>query len=588
MNERATLAGRATSHEERLQFLVRASRELALLKRDELARKARDLLLRASGGFTELSLWVLDPRSEVLYPWTLCNTPVLGRRPRLNVGQGIAGQACAEEDPAFYPTISEAQYVPEEWGGRPRSMIQGVLTLPLKRAGEPLGVAVLTKLDSTRPPEEDLSFLRELSIQLAIAVGNSRIYAEATREKVQNHLLLELGTKISVSLDTNQLLEQILDLVFQVVRYDAAGIYLVDKKTQWINQQAIRGYDPNREDAVRLKVGRGLIGWVAKTGRPVIVPDVLRDERYVSARTQTRSEMVAPLRVGSEVIGAFNVESDEPDAYEPEDLELLMTFASQAAVAIERTRLHAEVLETRSLEEELSIGQRIQRTFLPERDPKVPNFDIAGANYSSGLVGGDYYDYVRITEGQLGIVVADVSGKGIPAALIMAAFRASLIAEVRNNYAIRTIFAKVNKLLWESVEVDRFVTAIYGVLDINARRFTYVNAGHNPGLLYRGATDTLDTLDSTGPLLGTLETATFKEKQVEIRRGDVLALYTDGITESMNEAKELFGEDRLRDVIRSRKEGSAAEIVRGIRETVGAFSGGESDDDLTVVVIKGM
>ena len=588
MNERATLAGRATSHEERLQFLVRASRELALLKRDELARKARDLLLRASGGFTELSLWVLDPRSEVLYPWTLCNTPVLGRRPRLNVGQGIAGQACAEEDPAFYPTISEAQYVPEEWGGRPRSMIQGVLTLPLKRAGEPLGVAVLTKLDSTRPPEEDLSFLRELSIQLAIAVGNSRIYAEATREKVQNHLLLELGTKISVSLDTNQLLEQILDLVFQVVRYDAAGIYLVDKKTQWINQQAIRGYDPNREDAVRLKVGRGLIGWVAKTGRPVIVPDVLRDERYVSARTQTRSEMVAPLRVGSEVIGAFNVESDEPDAYEPEDLELLMTFASQAAVAIERTRLHAEVLETRSLEEELSIGQRIQRTFLPERDPKVPNFDIAGANYSSGLVGGDYYDYVRITEGQLGIVVADVSGKGIPAALIMAAFRASLIAEVRNNYAIRTIFAKVNKLLWESVEVDRFVTAIYGVLDISARRFTYVNAGHNPGLLYRGATDTLDTLDSTGPLLGTLETATFKEKQVEIRRGDILALYTDGITESMNEAKELFGEDRLRDVIRSRKEGSAAEIVRGIRETVGAFSGGESDDDLTVVVIKGM
>lgn len=588
MNERATLAGRATSHEERLQFLVRASRELALLKRDELARKARDLLLRASGGFTELSLWVLDPRSEVLYPWTLCNTPVLGRRPRLNVGQGIAGQACAEEDPAFYPTISEAQYVPEEWGGRPRSMIQGVLTLPLKRAGEPLGVAVLTKLDSTRPPEEDLSFLRELSIQLAIAVGNSRIYAEATREKVQNHLLLELGTKISVSLDTNQLLEQILDLVFQVVRYDAAGIYLVDKKTQWINQQAIRGYDPNREDAVRLKVGRGLIGWVAKTGRPVIVPDVLRDERYVSARTQTRSEMVAPLRVGSEVIGAFNVESDEPDAYEPEDLELLMTFASQAAVAIERTRLHAEVLETRSLEEELSIGQRIQRTFLPERDPKVPNFDIAGANYSSGLVGGDYYDYVRITEEQLGIVVADVSGKGIPAALIMAAFRASLIAEVRNNYAIRTIFAKVNKLLWESVEVDRFVTAIYGVLDINARRFTYVNAGHNPGLLYRGATDTLDSLDSTGPLLGTLETATFKEKQVEIRRGDVLALYTDGITESMNEAKELFGEDRLRDVIRSRKEGSAAEIVRGIRETVGAFSGGESDDDLTVVVIKGM
>jgi phosphoserine phosphatase RsbU/P len=586
MNERVSLEGRAVGREERLQFLVRASRELALLKRDELARKARDLLLRASG-FSELSLWVLDPRTEVLYPWTLCNTPVLGRRPRLNVGQGLAGIAVASEQPEFHTSLSEAQYVQEEWGGRPRNLIQGVLTLPLRRAGDPLGVAVLSKADSVRPPEEDLAFLRELSIQLSIAVGNARIYAEATREKVQNHLLLELGTKISVSLDTNQLLEQILDLVFQVVRYDAAGIYLVDRKTQWINQQAIRGYDPNREDAVRLKVGRGLIGWVAKTGRPVIVNDVLRDERYVKARAETRSEMVAPLRAGSEIIGAFNLESDEQDAYEPEDLELLMTFASQAAVAIERTRLHAEVLETRRLEEELSIGHRIQKTFLPERDPKVPNFDIAGAYYSSGLVGGDYYDYVRITDGHLGIVVADVSGKGIPAALIMAAFRASLIAEVRNNYAIRTVFAKVNKLLWESIEVDRFVTAIYGVLDLHGRRFTYVNAGHNTGLLYRAATDAFEYLESTGPLLGTLESATFKERQVEIRPGDVLTLYTDGITEAMNPAEELFGEERLKDVVRSRRSASASDIVRGIRETVGEFAGGEPDDDLTLVLVKG-
>ncbi len=587
MSDRTTVSTVVRTQEEQLQFLVRASRELALLKRDELARKARDLLLRASA-FSEFSLWVLDPRTEVLYPWTLCNTPVLGRRPRLSVGQGIAGQACAEEEPAFLANLTEAQYLAEEWGGRPRTMIHGILTLPLRRAGEPLGVVVLLKIDSAPPPPEEVSFLRELSVQLSIAVGNARIYAEATREKVQNHLLLDLGTKISVSLDTNQLLEQILDLVFQVVRYDAAGIYLVDKKTQWIKQQTIRGYDPTREDAVRLKVGRGLIGWVAKTGRGVIVPDVARDERYVNARPQTRSEMVAPLCVGPEVIGAFNLESDETDAYEPEDMELLMTFASQAAVAIERTRLHAEVLEKRSLEEEATIGQRIQRTFLPERDPKVMNFDIAGANYSSGLVGGDYYDYVRIADGHLGIVVADVSGKGIPAALIMAAFRASLIAEVRNNYAIRTVMTKVNRLLWESVEPDRFVTAVYGVLDINARRFTYVNAGHNPGLLYRAATGQFDALDSTGPLLGTLETATFKERHAEIRPGDVLILYTDGITESLSAEQDFFGEDRLKDVIRSRKDGTAAEIVRGIRETVGAFSGGEPEDDLTVVAVKGV
>jgi phosphoserine phosphatase RsbU/P len=575
------------TEEERLRFLVRASRELALLKRDALARRARDLMIGA-GSFSEFSLWVLDSRGKFLYPWTLGNTPVVGRRPRLLVGQGLAGRALESETSVFHAELSEALYVPEEWGGRPLSLIQGVLTLPLRRGGDPLGVAVLQKLDRVPPPEEEVAFLGELGAQLTIALGNARVYAESTRERVQNQLLLELGTKISANLDMGRLLEQILDLVFQVVRYDAAGIYIVDKQTQWIMRQTIRGYDPDRDDAVRLKIGKGLIGWAVKTGQGVIVSDVTTDPRYVNARDQTRSEMVAPIRIGTEVLGAFNLESDEPDAYEEEDMELLTAFAAQAAVAIERTRLHEEVLEKRRLEGEVAIGQRIQRTFLPERNPEVPQFDIAGANYSSELVGGDYYDYIRIADQHMGIVIGDVSGKGIAAALIMASFRASLIAEIRNNYAIRTVFAKVNKLLWESVEPDRFVTAIYGVLDIANRRYTYVNAGHNPAFLYRAGADRFDTLDATGPLLGTVEGATYKERQVEIPAGDILVLYTDGVTEAMNAQEEFFGEDRLREVIRARKGESASTVVRGIWETVRAFRDREQDDDVTIVVVKGL
>jgi sigma-B regulation protein RsbU (phosphoserine phosphatase) len=587
MNDSATAPEAVGSDEERLRFLVRASRELALLKRDELARKARDLFLRSSR-FSEFSLWVLDPRTEVLYPWTLCNTPVVGRRPRLSVGQGLAGAACAEDEPVYAPEVRADGYLPAEWGGRPREMIRGVLTLPLKRAGEPLGVAVLSHHQGPPPAEGDLEFLRELSVQLSIAIGNARVHAEAMREKVQNRLLFELSTKIGASLETGRLLEQILDLVFQVVRYDAAGIYLVNPQTQWITRQAIRGYDPERDDAVRLKVGRGLIGWCVKSGEGIIVPDVAEDPRYVNARDETRSEMVAPLRIDNDVIGAFNLESDEPDAYEPEDLELVLTFASQAAVAIERTRLHAEVLEKRRLEGEVSIGRRIQRTFLPERDPSVPNFEIAGATDSSELVGGDYYDFIRAADGHLGITVADVSGKGIPAALIMASFRASLIAEIRNNYSIRTIFAKVNKLLWESIEADRFVTAIYGVLDLTDRRFTYVNAGHNPGLIARAASGKIDHLEATGPLLGTFEAATYRERHTQIEPGDVLVLYTDGVTEAMSPDGELFGMERLEELLRARAPEGAAAVLRGVREAVRAFQEGHQADDLTLVVVKGI
>lgn len=586
MSGEATLPTPVRTEVDRLRFLVRASRELALLKRDALVRRARDLLL-STGSFSELNLWVLDPRTEVLYPWALGNTPVVGRRPRLQVGQGVAGQACAEEAPAFLEGVTESAFIAEEWGDRPRTLLGGVLTLPLRRGTEPLGVAVLVKSDRDPLPPEEMQFFGELAVQLSIALGNARLYAEAMREKVQNQLLLELTTQISGSLEMNRLLEQILDLVFQVVRYDAAGIYLVDKRTQWIHRQTLRGYDPGRDEAVRLKVGKGLIGWCVKTGQGVIVSDVTTDPRYVNARDETRSEMVAPIRIGSEVIGAFNLESDERDAYEAEDMELLTAFASQAAVAIERTRLHEEVLEKRRLEEEVTIGQRIQRTFLPERNPELPNFDIAGANYSSELVGGDYYDFIRIADQQLGVVVGDVSGKGIAAALIMASFRASLIAEIRNNYAIRTIMTKVNRLLWESVEADRFVTALYGVLDINARRFTFVNAGHNPGFLYRPATDRFDSLDATGPLLGTLQTVSFKERTVEIGPGDVLVLYTDGVTEAMNGNQEFFGEERLQEVVRRKKGEPAALVVRGIWDAVREFRQGDQDDDLTIVVLRG-
>jgi sigma-B regulation protein RsbU (phosphoserine phosphatase) len=148
--------------------------------------------------------------------------------------------------------------------------------------------------------------------------------------------------------------------------------------------------------------------------------------------------------------------------------------------------------------------------------------------------------------------------------------------------------AKVNKLLWESIEPDRFVTALFGVLDVEARRFTYVNAGHNPALLLRAATGQFDTLDATGPLLGTFEAAAYKERLVELRPGDVLVLYTDGITEAMNADGDLFGEERLREAIVARKDESAVAQVRGIWEAVQAFRDGEQDDDLTTVVVRAL
>ena len=268
--------------------------------------------------------------------------------------------------------------------------------------------------------------------------------------------------------------------------------------------------------------------------------DVRNDPRYRNARDETRSEMVAPIKIGSEVIGAFNLESDEPDAYEVEDMELLMAFAAQAAVAIERTRLHEEVLEKRRLEEEVTIGQRIQRSFLPSRNPEVRNFDIAGANYSSDRVGGDYYDFIRIADEHLGIVVGDdgegdrgrADHGGVPG-----------VAHRGDPEQLRDAHHDV-----EGKPAPLGERGARPVRDRALRRARRLGAavhlrerGTQPRRSLPGGDRAVRYPRAWTGLLGTFETATYKERIAEIRPGDVLVMYSDGVTEAMSPRESCSG-----------------------------------------------
>jgi sigma-B regulation protein RsbU (phosphoserine phosphatase) len=370
-----------------------------------------------------------------------------------------------------------------------------------------------------------------------------------------------------------------------LIPYDAAGVFLINKQRQEVEEIVTRGYDPSMESDLKLKIGQGLIGWVAKTGQPVIVPDVRQDSRYVTARVTTRSEMVVPIASGDRVIGVFNLESDLPDAFREEDLRLLADFAAQAALSIERAQLFAERVQKRRLEGELAIARQIQHSFFPERIPGLPGFDLYGGNVPSSEVGGDYYDFIPIVENQVGIAVADVSGKGIPAALIMAAFRASLKAEIRNNYAIRTIMAKVNSLMHESIEAGNYVTAFYGVLDSEKKIFTYCNGGHNPPLVLK-AQGAREYLTKGGVALGIFAESAYKEKPYPLQGGDILVFYTDGVTEARNEKDEEFGLSRLERLVEESRALPARGIYKVVEEEVARFQNHRRQDDFTLIVLK--
>src|SRR5678816_875773 len=295
--------------------------------------------------------------------------------------------------------------------------------------------------------------------------------------------LLGITKKISRSLDLQEVLNQVMDTLDSLIPYDAAGIFVLQcvdpelvpegEEPCTFKSEAVRGYDIDELSDLHLKLGEGFIGSVALSGAPIISHDVRNDAVYINARDRTRSEMVAPIISNDEVIGVFDLESDDLNAYSSDDLEVLMLLASQVAIIIEKVMLHEQLIEKKRLQGQLEVARQVQLELLPARDPDLPGYDISAYNFPTEEVSGDYYDWVRIYDDQIGIVVADVSGKGVPAAILMAFLRASLRAATHIGYSPHISMAKVNYLLWESIERNQFVTAFYGILDVTNKTLTY-------------------------------------------------------------------------------------------------------------------
>ena len=365
-------------------------------------------------------------------------------------------------------------------------------------------------------------------------------------------MLLDITKTISQSLDLEEVLKLVMDTLGSLVRFDAAGIYLleavnVDGEEQYVfKSKVIRGYRISFDLVEpRLKLGEGFIGHVAQSGEPLISADVSGDTRYFPARKRTKSEMVAPIVSNDKVIGVFDLESDHINAYEEDDLAILQLLSSQVAIIIEKVQLHEQLVEKKRLQAQLEIAREVQLELLPDSDPDFPDFDISAYIFPTEEVSGDYYDWVRIFDDQVAIIVADAVGKGIPAALLMAFLRASLRAGVQIGYAPQVAFLKVGNLLWDSVEDHQFITAIYGILDSTNRTFVYSNAGHNPPSLTK-ANGEYRYVEYGDLPLGMFRETRYHQHFIRLDKGDVLVLYTDGIIETEDESGEQYGKREIR------------------------------------------
>ena len=381
------------------------------------------------------------------------------------------------------------------------------------------------------------------------------------------------------------ILSGVLDGLASLVHHDAAGIYIIDRGGKRLRHTMVRGCDLPIPKLEAPFAGKGIVGDVLASGQPAAASSDTSDEASVG-RPCAKSRLVVPI-IGSsgKTLGVLDVWSDQPGGYDKDASDLIELYGSAVAGAIENARLQAEVVDKRRLDSDLALARQVMEELLPHTTPSIPGLDIAGAHETSLAVGGDYYEFIPLVDERWAIVIADVVGKGVAAAILVSAIRASMSSLVGHELAVRAIMRRANRFFHESVEGGKYVTLFYAVIDPPRRRMLYVNAGHVPPVLLRD-TGQVELLEEGGVPLGLFESPRYFEGHMALTEGDILTLYTDGVVETANRDDDFYGMDRLIGVIKDRAKSSATEICSGIMQDVRRHGGGARTDDRTLVVLK--
>lgn len=402
--------------------------------------------------------------------------------------------------------------------------------------------------------------------------------------------IVEASKKLTSVLELDELLSVILDVALDELEAERGTVYLMDKERREIFSRIVVG---NEMEEIRLPLGKGIAGVVADTGEAIIISDAYSDPRFdpeVDKKSgfRTRSILSSPLIKGEqEILGVLQLLNKQDGVFTEEDSEYLSALAAHMVIALENAKAHRERLEQERTQREIELAAQIQQRLLPQQDPDFSGLQIAYRAFPCHCVGGDYYDFIRLPGGSLGILIADVSGKGIPAALITSALHAYLHALQENYVSPSVLTNRLNRLLHSSILASSFLTLTFLELQPGLQRMLYCNCGHNPAVLIRNGEQAL--LQSTGTIVGMFQEAEFRQQEYELNSGDTLLLYTDGLTEASRgegDGREEFGMDRLLKLCASPPEDPEGWLDH-IEGAVKDFTQEQQlEDDLTMIALR--
>ena len=402
-------------------------------------------------------------------------------------------------------------------------------------------------------------------------------------------LISKVGITLLASATLNETLEQIVTLVFEAVPADRCLIMMRDEGSEDLRVAVARLRDRVGEVG-EIRVSRNVLDEVVIRGKSVLTSDAQHDPRFASGTVVlqgVRSVLAVPLGVSDKVFGIIYADSPIAEGRFTEDhLKVLTTLASVAAIRVENARLVEARLERERFERELALASEIQQRFQPTAPPHVDGYELQGISFPCYEIGGDYYDFIEREDGRLVIALGDVSGKGTAAALLMSSLHAAIHAQSASHNSLVATISAVNRYLADNIPANRFVTLFYAELDPQPGTLSFLNAGHNPPLIVHSA-GTVEQLASGGLPLGIKRDAEYREGRTQLQRGDVLVIYSDGVTEAVSPTGEEFGATRLYEVVSRNIEASAAGIRDRIESSLTKFAQGTSAaDDITLVIVK--
>jgi len=540
----------------------------------ELVRKVID--------YEIFGILLLNEKTQELYfRFQVGYAREIAERMRIKVGEGVTGIAAQRREAILVDDVSQD---PRYISAVPN--VRSELAVPLIIKNRLIGVIDIESPQPNHFTEEHKRLLTLIASRMAVGIENARLYTRTTRQARTLVLLNEIARELTSILNVDELLKRIAELLSRLIDYQMFSILLLDATGEKLQHRFSQRFQENIQLKHEIPLGRGVVGYAAQHKEAVLVPDVNKDPRYVKANPETRSELAVPLVYKDKVIGVLDLEHTRRGFFTDDHKRTVTTLAAQVAIAIENAQLYEQIArQEKRLERDLAMARQLQFRLLPPTLPKLSHLDIAAKFVPARAIGGDLYDFVSYSMSRTAIVVGDVSGKGAPAAIYAALVSGILRSHAPIEPGPAEMLSAVNFSLGERRIDGQFVSLIYAVWDDRNRTLQVANSGlPRPIYCHEGK---IEVIEATGLPLGLFDDADYDELGFRAKPGDMFVFFSDGILDASNKAEELFGRERVGEIVAANPNASADEVVKLIFKAVAEHaSGEEAFDDQTVVAIR--